>query len=338
MYKRFILYLFLINSLLCWHISSCSAQKLEADSISIVFYNLENLFDTDNDSTKLDDEYAYGGIRNWNYNKFKHKINQIARVIVNIDGYEMPDIVAVCEVENYNVLEKLCDQSLLKNSNYRIIHKDSPDTRGIDVALLYRTNKVQALTYKYHPIIDRGGNILSTREILEATFKVGNDTLNIFVNHWTSRYGGQSSSLKKRQLAAETLIKHIKQLRHKQAQAKIVVVGDFNDEPNDKSMKWLCKNEHQLINLSSYWSPQAGTLKHQANWSIFDQIIVSPSLLLSPNRLACSVNDAKIISFPFLLKEDEKWGGLMLYRTYFGYKYQGGYSDHLPVKLKLRYN
>lgn len=283
--------------------------------------------DTHNDSITNDDEFAIGGVRGWTEYKLQRKIDHIAKVILAATEFNYPDVVGLCEVENYQLLERLLYTTPLRSVGYRYIHRESPDGRGIDVAMLYRPERIEPLSYKHHPLI-ASSDTLATREILECLFKVGNDSLRVFINHWPSRYGGEQKSAPNRMLAAQTLWQVIGENKEQQSHVHNIVLGDFNDEPNDASLQWLCQSEHQLRNLSSLWNKNRGTLKYQGIWSIFDQIIISEGLV-------DKVVSHEIVNLPFLLQADEKWGGEKLFRTYYGFQYEGGFSDHLPVKLIL---
>ncbi len=314
----------------------CQENKLS--DVSVMFYNVENLFDLENNPHTNDDEFTPKGARRWNFSRLNAKINNIAKVIISANNYKLPDIVALCEVENLKVLELLCNNSPLKSANYNIIHKDSPDARGIDIAILYReTEYLRPISYKYHAVTTSNGDTINTREILEAKFAVFDDTLNVIANHWPSRYSGQLETDGKRINAANTLLGVIDNLREKDFDAKIVITGDFNDEPNDNSLMILTANS-KLHNLSKKWQSNSGTLKYGREWNIFDQIIISDSLF-EKNKVFFSgkITDARIVKLPFLFEKDQKWGGLKLFRTYHGYKYTGGFSDHLPVIINLKY-
>lgn len=313
-------YLCLILTLSLFFVSRSSAI---AQPHSFMFYNVENLMDSQNDSITNDDEFIAGGARGWSEYKVNRKINHIAKVILAANGFNYPDVVGLCEVENFELLDRLVSSTPLSKLGYRYIHKESPDGRGIDVALLYRPSRVTPLWYKHHPLRSALGDTIATREILECQLLIGSDSLHVFINHWPSRYGGEINSANKRMLAAQTLWNIIEK-----RQANSIIMGDFNDEPHDSSMQWLCQEQHNLVNLSAQWNKRQGTLKYQSVWSIFDQIIIS-------DELNDDLISAQIINLPFLLQDDEKWGGQKLHRTYHGYKYEGGFSDHLPVMLLL---
>lgn len=309
---------------------------------SVLFYNVENLFDTRNDSVSLDDEFIPAGMKHWTSARMDVKLNKISKVIMSANGFQLPDLVGLCEVENRFVLERLLEITPLKKFGYRIIHKDSPDGRGIDVALLYRADRAIPIRYEYIPLLNNQGKVKSTREILHAVFQLGTDTLDLFVNHWPSRYQGQAETERARMQAARTLKQKIDELTNERPQSKIVVVGDFNDTPDNESLLIGLEARvsdgtavsGELVNLSALWSQQ-GTIKHQQTWQVFDQIIVSDNLL-SGVGLSCTPQDAKIVELPFLFEDDPTWGGKRLSRTYRGYEYAGGFADHLPVLLNLK--
>lgn len=326
---------------LLWQCPACGQSLSPLPSFSILFYNVENLFDTRNDSLTLDDEFLPEGLKHWTPAKLADKQNKLSKVILAANGFSIPDVVAMCEVENRFVMEKLLKETPLQRFNYRIIHKDSPDERGIDVALLYRSETVVPIRFDYLPLFDNQGKVKATREILHATLILGTDTLHVFVNHWPSRYQGQAETESERMNAATRLKQAVTEVQQGQKNAKIVLIGDFNDTPENESLirglgtiaAGLPETDSELINLSTAWAPK-GTLKHQQSWQSFDQVIVSESLL-NKVGLHCQSNAARIVELPFLLEDDPTWGGKRLFRTYRGYDYCGGFSDHLPVLLQL---
>lgn len=310
----------------------------EMRSYTIMFYNVENLFDTVDDPTTNDDEFTPHGERHWTSKRLDLKIERIAKVIVAAGKWENPAIIGLCEVENLFVLEKLTSHPLLKKSEYRIIHKDSPDHRSIDVAFLYRKELFNPINYSTIPIINENTDTIPTREILhvEGNFLNGKE-YHFFVNHWPSRYGGLMETEGTRRLAAKHLKSAIDEIRGKFPEPRIICMGDFNDQPDDES---LCKTlgalsstaKHEtsnLINLSQSWSSgQLGTIKHQQDWAIFDQFIISENLVPSTK--------ASILNNKFLLEPDTKFTGFKPNRTYIGYRYNGGCSDHLPILLTIQ--
>jgi len=336
--RQFLILLFLLIS-----IPSFSQQT--TDEFSILFYNVENLFDTKDDRNSTDEEFTPNGDRHWTYKKLNTKLLNISKVILSSTGWKHPAIVALSEVENREVLELLTKRTALKSVNYKIIHKESPDHRGIDVAILYDSNQFYPLLYKYYPLLNKEGVVEATREILYVSgITNGQDTIHLFVNHWPSRYSGLLETRTGRNSAAKLLLQKVDDLFERYTSPKIIIVGDFNDQPRDESMlKFLKANEvrekllnTELYNLSFNWSNEKnGTLKYQMQWSVFDQIIISGVLLNSTNGMGAKPENATIINSPFLLERDERYGGLKPKRTFYGFTYKGGFSDHLPVLLKL---
>lgn len=314
----------------------------------VMFYNTENLFDTEDDPDTNDEEFLPEGERHWTNKRLNEKLVKVAKVIIAVGGWEAPEVVGLCEIENLKVLEQLISHTQLKKLGYKIIHKESPDRRGIDVGLLYRENKITPLKYEYLKVIDPENHAFKTREILYFMAEVQYaDTLHIFMNHWPSRYGGVLETVDKRALAARVLKEHIEQLKKEYPSPQIVVMGDFNDQPNDNNLVNVldAKTEIKdidvggLYNLSPLWEGNSkGTHKYQSQWSIFDQVMVSGNLLLKDGKIYVNQDDANIFIKPFLLEQDNRYGGVKPNRTFTGFKYNGGFSDHFPVYLDIRKN
>jgi len=324
---------------------SCYSQENEKE-ISFLFYNVENLFDTDDDQGTGDSEFLPGGTRHWTYKRLNQKLLDISKVIVSAGGWEPPAMIALSEVENRKVLEMLTMKTPLKSVPYRIIHKKSADHRGIDVAFIYHSEMFFPVEYQFFPLMDKNGKPVETREILYVSGILnGQDTLHFFINHWPSRYSGMLETKSLRNQAAQLLRKKTNELFSKHPAPKIIIAGDFNDQPRDESLVKYLKAEpiqgktvvNSLYNLSYHWPErESGTLKYLSQWFVFDQIIVSGALLDSENGFYTNEQNAGIVHFPFLVEPDSKYGGTQPRSTYNGFIYQGGFSDHLPVLLKLR--
>lgn len=310
---------------------------------TFMFYNLENLYDNEDDTLKSDNEFLPESDRRWSQSRLYAKLLHTSRVMVNTGLWEPPAVIGLCEVENRKVLERLVSMEALKAWKYRIIHKDSPDDRGIDVAALYREDMFQPLSYRYFSPAGENEKIPETREILSVTGVLAEaDTIHLFFNHWPSRYGGMMETRAERKEAALRLRKEIEKLETAGHCPAVVVMGDFNDQPWDESIRRhlgaspdVSSNACSLYNLSARWKGH-GTLKFRSQWFIFDQIIVNGRFLNSRNRLFVKPEEARIMDAPFLLEEDETYTGKKLNRTYTGFQYHGGYSDHLPVLLVVR--
>ncbi|HAH22996.1 MAG TPA: endonuclease, partial [Prolixibacteraceae bacterium] len=280
----------------------------------------------------------------WNYGRLKDKSNRLAKVILAAGKWNTPVLVGLCEVENQQVLDRLVHNTPLNKYGLKFIHKDSPDERGIDVALLYRPELFKPFHYKAIAVIDPLNSRFRTREIMQVSGIVNDcDTIHVFVNHWPSRYGGLMETMRLRSLAAEVLRKSINELYMTYPKAMIICMGDFNDTPEDESVYKVleaCKTDNpaikgELINLSFPWMNRSiQTLKNGYSWQVFDQFIVSDYFMQEGNCL--KLEGAEIFDVPFLLDPDLKYGGVKPKRTYVGFKYQDGFSDHLPVLLKVR--
>jgi hypothetical protein len=333
-------------TLIFLHFSLFPTRAQEITTVGTVMcYNLENFYDTEDDSLKQDNEFLPGGDRRWTKSRFYTKLTHISKVITNTGYWEPPFLIGLCEVENRKVLERLVTFAPLKSWNYSIIHKDSPDERGIDVAAIYRSDVFNPLNYSYFSPVPEGELPPYTREILYIRGIVaGLDTIHVFFNHWPSRYSGLMETRPQRKEAALRLKHEIDKLQKAYKNPPIIVMGDFNDQPEDESLQKFLKAEKEitgqpvhLVNLSFRWMKEGkGTLKFQSQWNIFDQIIVSESLLNKESALFSLPDDALILDLPFLLEPDLSYTGSKLNRTYIGFTYHGGYSDHLPVLLKLR--
>jgi endonuclease/exonuclease/phosphatase family metal-dependent hydrolase len=309
-----------------------------------MFYNVENLFDTKNDPEKNDDEFLPEGSRHWTNTRFFQKINHISQVVVAAGEGDYPSVIGLSEIENQDVLESLLFHTQLEKLDYQIIHKESPDNRGIDVAFLYRKTIFKPLFFEAIPVKNPKDEKFKTRDILYIKGVIGSDTIHFFVNHWPSKSGGIGATKPLRALAAKTLRLKTDSLLKQNNYSNIVIMGDFNDTPSDISVKEVlgAKSTEETISSNSLYnlaSPHAingkGSNKYQGKWSLIDQIMVSGNLL-NGKRLKTSTGSFQIFSPDFLLENDESNLGKKPYRTYSGFKYNGGFSDHLPVLLDLK--
>ncbi len=311
----------------------------------IMFYNAENLFDTFDDPEKRDDEFLPEGKKYWSKSKFYTKINNVAKVITGIGGWSPPEIVGLCEIENRFCVESIVKYSPLKKFNYQIVHKESPDRRGIDVALLYLKNRFTLISKEFIQV-DFPNSDSKTRDILYVKGKTKNeDTLHVFVNHWPSRWGGMMESEERRMFVASLVRAKADSIFKADAVPKIIIMGDLNDYPENKSMMEVLRakteydnpNPKELYNLAWYMQNKKGmgSHKYQGEWGVLDQIVLSGGLLKQNNKLYTSIDNAKTWNQPFLLEKDVQHVGYKPFRTYIGYKYNGGFSDHLPVYLDL---
>lgn len=316
------------------------AQKLE--NLRIISYNVENLFDCENDTLTDDDSFTPEGDHQWIEKKYKNKINNLSRAITAAGGWETPIIIGLCEIENKKVLTDLFHHTQLRKNNYQFVHQDSPDRRGVDVALAYLPEKFRIISEQFHRVDIV--NDKPTRDILHATGILPNhDTLHVFVNHWPSRYGGELESEHKRITAAQTLKKVTDSIQRANPESKIIIMGDFNDYPyNESIQKHLSVLTPQanikkdaLYNLCEQFVEKTdiGTHKFGGEWGVLDQFIVSGALLDPLCSTHTNINKVQICQEEFLLKEDKT--GKTPKRSFAGTFYAYGYSDHLPIILDL---
>ena len=312
-------------------------EQLRPDILRIGFYNCENFYDYLDDTLKNDDAFLPEGSHRWTKSRFYKKVHAVGRVILNMGGWEAPDIVGLCEIENDFVLQNLTRNSPLKNVHYRFIRYATPDLRGMGTALIFRDKKLELLYSMPIPVVFPFDSTAKNRDILYAVFECfSKDTLHVFVNHWTSRFGGYSATMAKRHFYAQVLRQKTDSLLSENPNASIIILGDFNDYPTDESMQLLTSEKLVNLMLPYHIKGQFGTHKMAEFWGCLDQIIVSPALLNTNSCLQITSEKAQIFNADFLLIPDEKYGGTKNFRTYLGPKYIGGYSDHLPVYVDLR--
>jgi endonuclease/exonuclease/phosphatase family metal-dependent hydrolase len=307
----------------------------------IMFYNVENLFDTKDDSLKEDNDFLPEGVMRWNYTRYEKKINSLFKTIVAAGEWDPPDVAGFCEVENRKVLEDLCYHTNLSKFNYSIIHEESPDRRGIDVCLIFRKNLVSVLNYAYWKPASTTGQIFNSRSVLYVKMSLHSDTFHLILNHWPSRRGGVLAGEDSRASVASMVRNKIDSIFSTESpDAKILIMGDFNCNTDDQIIKSFLlpdRGSNPLINLSEKASQVGqGSYRYQGKWEMIDQVIVSDGLISGKNGLYTGTEAVKVFRPDFLLKKDPKFPGMSPFSTYHGFKYQGGFSDHLPVTVDLR--
>jgi len=318
-------------------------KNYSGKTLRIGFYNVENLFDPYDDPTTNDDQFTPSNIKGWSNERYHRKYLQLSKAIIAMGINGPPDFLGLAEIENKKVLTDLIYSTPLLNWDMGIIHEDSPDERGIDVAAIYNRNTLTVINYGYYDVKFRTDN-RPTRKILCACVKIkNNDTLFILVNHWPSRFGGQLESEEGRIDASNTLIDILDTLKKKIANPRIIIMGDFNDNPTDRSILMLTEKvfttpngrKSLIVNMSESIE-YPGTLKFNAVWFTFDQILISDNLLPNPGK-SCYIAyvNARVFHPDFLLCQDENFTGLKPFRTYSGSRYLGGFSDHLPVCIDV---
>lgn len=299
------------------------------------FYNTENLYDTINDPKVNDEEFLPGGKYKWTSDRYETKINNLAKVILEMNGGNGMDVIGFSETENRNVLNDLTQKTALKNIDYGIVHYDSYDQRGIDVALIYNKAKFTVLASSKVQVKLPSDTLPPTRNILVVQGVLGKkDTLFFFVNHWPSRRSGSAESQSRRMCAADALLHAIDSVRAKSPDARLVVMGDFNDTPGDSSIQYLIDKAALFNLMEQEVKLGSGTHYYKKEVSIFDQLIVSENMI---GRKGCRTtpDGGRIYQPDWLMSEVYKGEGLSPFRTFAGSRYLGGYSDHLPVYMDL---
>lgn len=302
----------------------------------VMFYNVENHFDYLFDSTLIYNEYTPEGDLHWTKSKYLKKRNNIYKVINAVGGWEPVSLIGLAEIENEFVVDDLIKGTPLSKQGYRYIHHESKDKRGIDVALIYNSNLFTVISHKPVSINDPSNPKFTTRDMLYVAGILGNDTVHVFVVHWTSRYRGLVESQPLRILASQKLLEITDSICSVNDSAFIILMGDFNDNPENESMTMIPEfsrcgfTNMEVHNTNKYVD---GTLKYKHQWYHFDQILLSNSLLRR-SRLKC---DSIVLAFDadFLLVPDKKFMGYKTNRTNIGFKYNGGFSDHLPVYFDI---
>lgn len=302
-------------------------------------YNVENLFDTTHDSLKADQEFLPTSTRKWDKNKFWKKLIHLSQVISSCAEDYIPDVIALCEVENDSCLYYLTKRSPLRVAGYDYLITNSPDERGIDIGFLYQRTAFKPIQHREFiiPLFETGNR--PTRNIFHVTGIVQTgDTLDFFLCHFPSRRDGKKESETYRMAVAARLKGLVDSVQSKRVNPRIIITGDCNDEPTDKSLQEVLeakstdKNPKFLLLYNLITNKKPGTYKYNGDWNTLDQFIVNGNLLIpQKGHFYTSKEFVKIHQPPFLLKEDEKYGGMKPFKTYNGFRYQGGYSDHLPI-------
>jgi len=304
----------------------CLSFHVEAqESFRVMFWNVENFFDIKDEPRKSDEEFLPDAVRRWTSFRYHDKLKKLAKTIVASGDEHVPDLVGLCEVENDSCLYDLTRRSPLREAGYRYVMTDSPDERGIDVALLYQRGSFKLLGKQSIRIPHKQVRRDPTRDILHVLGQVvSGDTVDVFVCHFPSRGGGQAKTEPYRLLAAKVLRHTVDSLMQVRQNPYLIIMGDFNDCPSNKSLRKVLCGKDDLVNLME--GMQKGTYRYRGEWGIFDQFLVSRNMLAQKK-------DVQILRHPFLLEKEERYGGDKPFRTYNGMKYVGGYSDHLPIVL-----
>lgn len=343
-------YNFLLLILMSFGVGEASGQDKRAYRITTVaFYNLENLFDAEDDPITFDDDRTAGGKDRWTDAIYRDKLKNMARVISEIGDQAAesgPALLGVAEIENLTVLEDLAAEPALYPLNYGIVHYDSPDRRGVDVALLYRKDLFKVLASKAHELFlydaENNNQRIYTRDQLLVTGLLEGERIHVLVSHWPSRSGGEGRSRPRREAAATLNKKIMDSIRAEEPYAKIITMGDLNDDPSNSSVKKVlgAKGKKEDTGLFDLFNPMEklakaglGTLAYQDSWNIFDQILLSAAFV-APDHNSFRFFKAGIFNKSYLQTPRGRYKGYP-FRSFANGSYTGGYSDHFPVYVYL---
>ncbi len=328
-------------------VAGFTQQKRTVKVRTVAFYNVENLFDIENDSLTFDDDRTPEGKDGWTQKRYIQKLGNISKVLSQIGSsvtQTSPDIIGLCEIENKKVLEDLVSHPNLSNKNYGIIHFDSPDERGIDVALLYKKGVFLPTTFTSRRLLLQNEEDKRdyTRDQLVVGGILDEEHIYCIVNHWPSRSGGETRSKPNRLAAAKLNRRIIDSLLKLDSSTKIISMGDLNDDPLDDSLKKVLKTKgkrkklesHELFNpMEKLYKKGIGSLAYRDKWNLFDQIYFTANLLGKDDG-SYRFWKAEVFTPSYLVSKKGKYKGYP-FRTYAGGSYSGGYSDHFPVYVYL---
>ena len=314
--------------------------------MKIMTYNVENLFDTQHDSFKNDTEFLPNSELHWTNKRFYDKLHEVMQVIIGVGGDELPLLVGLCEVENNFVLDIMTKSDPYNQLGYDYVHYEGPDTRGIDVALLYQKDKFTPLASRPIPVHLPNGQ--ETRDLLYTCGTLSDSTmLHIIQVHFPSRREGALASEPNREAAAKMVRKVVEEIQEVDSQAAIIIMGDFNDNPSDNvptttlaALPYTSGSfeDLKLYNLCWDGTPfedkEIGSYFHDGEWDMLDQIIVS-GVLLNGNLSVRIMPEAEVYHPKWISKRDKRTGEMVPKRTYVGPFYQGGVSDHFPVFMEM---
>ena len=339
--------LFLAGVFVAGLLLTCFAQKPHM----VVFYNLENLFDTINDPDKWDDEFLPTGGKKWNSVKYQKKQSNMERVLFDMALLQknFPAVIGVSEIENRLVLEDLIAQPKLAHGNYRIVHYDSPDRRGVDCAFFYRPDVFKLEGSKAHKFEMPGMPNFYTRDLVTMWGTIDGEPFYVLVSHWPSRLGGKEASDPKREAAAAQCRRIADSVRLANPATKVVIMGDLNDDATDKSITEVlgAKGNIKKLEKGDLYNPYIdllkagyGTLGYRDSWNLFDNIIVSENLATgSTGSLKLQQEKGSkfygcIFSTPYMIQREGQYKNYPL-RTFVGNNFQNGFSDHFPVYIYI---
>ena len=335
--------------MLCVALFTVASLSAQDKPYSVVFYNLENLFDIYNDPETHDDEFTPTGVKQWNQTRYEKKLWNMERVLFDIAAIQKdyPIVIGVSEIENRSVLEDLVSQPKLKGANYRICHYDSPDARGVDVAFLYRSDVFKLEGSDNIKLHVEGLPNFRTRDLVVMWGTIEDEPFYFLVSHWPSRLGGKEASQFKRDACA-TQIREIKDsLLRENPATKVIVMGDFNDDATDDSLVEVmgAKGSVKELEAGDFFNPDnemlragLGTLAYQDEWNLFDNICVTENLVNAEKGKLRIIKGKKfygnIFTRPYMLQLEGQYKNYPL-RTFVSNNFQDGYSDHFPVFIYI---
>lgn len=308
--------------------------QTDTTKLYVASWNLENLFDTSDDPDKRDEDFLPEGKNNWTDERLSVKFENLSKVIRFMNDGKGPDILGVQEVEHQSLLDEMIKKHF-SDINYKVAYAEAPDNRGIDNGLIYNADKFKFIEQKELEVVlpDK----YPTRLILWVKLQFEDEILNVFVNHWPSRRGGEEKSEPNRVAAAKILKKAVDEIKNSSPEENIIILGDFNDEPENKSIFDVlgANNADYLTNLSfSAYKDGLGTYRYRDDWNMLDQIIINNSL--TSGNFTTTEASFKVLKPEFIVQKEGKYEGTAL-PTYGGRKYLGGFSDHYPVSIVITY-
>ncbi|MDO6674396.1 endonuclease/exonuclease/phosphatase family protein [Tenacibaculum sp. 1B UA] len=301
---------------------------------TVAFYNVENLFDTVDNPNTYDNDFTPNGKLKWGKKKYHHKLRKITSVISQLGNNQSaypPVIIGLVEVENAMVVNDLVKHKNLSKFNYDYVHYDSPDERGIDVALMYNKDFFEVISSETHPLLltDNRGEVDYTRDLLVVKGMFNDELVHVLVNHWPSRREGETESEKNRIKAAQLTRSVMDKIKEEESAPKFIVMGDFNDDPTNKSIKEYLISDDLYNPMKPLYERGIGTTTHYKKWHLFDQIMFSKAFF-NVNESKHSFLNAKIYNKDWLKIYKGKYKGSP-FRTFIGPFYKGGFSDHFPI-------
>ena len=330
--------------------SNCSSKSNfeegnegKTNIVTVVFYNVENLFDIYDDPRTNDNEFLPTSGKEWNEEKYNTKLDHLSQVIsgLEVEAEDEADIIGLVEIENKKVLEDLIETKGLNDTSFEIIHGNSPDDRGIDVAMLYNKKTFKYEGHEYLRVQFDDPDI-KTRDILYVNGKINGEKIHVFVNHWPSRRDGAEVTEYKRLNAANVLRDKIDDIQNADPESNIIVMGDFNDYPDNKSIREVVKADNtnaqgHFFNTAAktHELAERGSYNFRGKWVTLDQIMLSNYLMNTNQKFQLQEQDIEIFKREWMMFRHPKYKDLRPSRTYGGDKYFGGYSDHLPVYIQL---